>query len=51
MAGAPREVVLEGPRWPPLLLEMWEKGAGGQSWGGSDFCSGAVWKKPTERGR
>jgi hypothetical protein len=28
-----------------------EKGASGQSWGGSGFCSGAVWKKPTERGR
>jgi hypothetical protein len=27
-----------------------EKGVGGQSWGGSGFCSGAFWKKPTERG-
>jgi hypothetical protein len=28
-----------------------EKGAGSQSWGGSGFCSGAVWMKPMERGR
>jgi hypothetical protein len=28
-----------------------EKGAGSQSWGSSGCYSGAVWKKPTERGR